>query len=275
MAIPINTIAPLISGNQLIGSALTCSEGTWTDTLRESYSFQWYRDGLFMSGEVSSIYTTSSLDTGHILTCEVTCTNLTNESSSVLVNILGYNTIAPQLTEDNDTNLITIDPTENIEVNVKGGGWNDTASPYLVTYETESRYEIGEIEFRVKAEGVNPPSEITANSIAFTECDTVDYTEVVYCSNDLGGVDTTTITVKLWSKIVQYKNNVVIRSEELKFTPDSETGKVVMLLPDTDSMVGKHEYRFDFGNNAWYFARVPKSTTPITFWDLNPTKNEG
>jgi len=105
--------------------------------------------------------------------------------------------------------------------------------------------------------------------------DEIDYTEVVYYSSDLSGVDETNITVKLWSKIVQYKTTTVIRSEDLTFTPDPTTGKVSMFLPDTDDMVGKHEYRFDFGNNAWYFAKVPKSTTPITFWELNPTKNEG
>lgn len=183
---------------------------------------------------------------------------------------------APVITnEDNDTNTIILTHTGDLEVRIKDGDWNDTTSPYQVDYTIYNRYEIGEIEFRVKAEGVNPASDIVSNSIVFTECDQVDYTDVVYCSNDLNGIDTTSIAVKLWSKIVQYKSNVVIRTEDLTFTPDSETGKVVMSLPDTESMVGDHEYRFDFGNNAWYFAQVPKSDTPIVFWDLNPTKNEG
>jgi len=184
---------------------------------------------------------------------------------------------APVITEggeNSDTNTITLTPTAGLEVSLKGGDYSDTVSPYTVTYETYPRYEIGEIEFRVKAVGVNPASDTTANTIAFTECDQVDYTDIVYCSNDLNGVDLTPITVRLWSKIVQYKTNVVIKAEDLTFTPDSLTGKTIMSLPDTEDMIGEHEYRFDFGNNSWYFAQVPKSDEQVSFWDLEPSTDE-
>ena len=43
---PLNTTAPTISGNTLIGSTLTTTDGTWTSTdayAPVSYSYQWKR----------------------------------------------------------------------------------------------------------------------------------------------------------------------------------------------------------------------------------------
>jgi hypothetical protein len=42
--LPVNSVAPAISGTVRQGYTLTCSSGTWSNT-PDSYSYQWRRDG--------------------------------------------------------------------------------------------------------------------------------------------------------------------------------------------------------------------------------------
>ena len=51
---PLNTVAPVISGTASVGQTLTVtSDGTWTNT-PTSYTYQWRRAGVAITGETRS-----------------------------------------------------------------------------------------------------------------------------------------------------------------------------------------------------------------------------
>jgi hypothetical protein len=66
--------APVISGNALLGSTLTSTNGTWSNSPL-SYTYQWYRGDNGIDGATSSSYTTVQADIGLAITCRVTASN--------------------------------------------------------------------------------------------------------------------------------------------------------------------------------------------------------
>lgn len=77
LTVPVNTVAPAITGTPNVGSLLTCSQGTWTGNPTPTYAYQWfYFDTVTaIGGATSSTYTPVSGDVGHTLSCNVTATN--------------------------------------------------------------------------------------------------------------------------------------------------------------------------------------------------------
>lgn len=92
---PSNTVAPVISLNP-DWSQLSCTTGTWTQS-PTSYSYQWKRAGVAISGATSSTYDTTgnagasvgATDYGPAITCEVTADNGL-ASSPTASNALSY-----------------------------------------------------------------------------------------------------------------------------------------------------------------------------------------
>jgi len=73
--IPLNTIAPVVSGTNTVGSLLTTTNGSWSGSLPITYTYQWLRNGLNISGATSSTYTLVTADTSNVVSCRVTATN--------------------------------------------------------------------------------------------------------------------------------------------------------------------------------------------------------
>jgi hypothetical protein len=269
MSAPINTVAPAITGDVLAGSVLTVSTGTWTGLVRESFDYAWLRDGVPINEENVNTYTSSNSDVGKTITCEVTATNLTNEASSVLVNVLAYNTPAPIITEENnDTNTFAWTATGNVEINLKSAGWLDAVSPFDVGY---NDYAIGEIEIRVKAEGINPVSAVASNTIAFTAADQINICKVYMYVKDLLGADTDVVKVKQVPCSVKYKEQTTVVSQVITATPNVTTGYVEFDLIETANMTGG-QYLIDFGCSAYKF-QVPNQAE-ANFWDLSPVASD-
>lgn len=72
---PVNTVAPVISGNQWQGQVLTTTNGTWTNS-PTTFTYQWRRGGVDIGGATSSTYTLVAADRGASITCDVTATNV-------------------------------------------------------------------------------------------------------------------------------------------------------------------------------------------------------
>jgi hypothetical protein len=68
---PQDTVAPAISPTPRLGTQLTCSEGSWSDS-PTTFAYQWNRDGAPIADATSSTYTVQSADVGHGLSCTVT-----------------------------------------------------------------------------------------------------------------------------------------------------------------------------------------------------------
>jgi hypothetical protein len=272
MSAPVNTTPPVISGGNIIGNTLTVSDGIWSNEFRNTITYQWYRGGVAINGATTNTYTLVEVDVGYAITCEVVNTNLTNEASSVLVNTLAYNTPAPVIVDqDDDDNIFSWTAVGGVELSTDNGvSWSDQTSPYNVGMVD---IPLGYLQIRVKADNVNPESEITPSTIAWTAQNQVDYTTVEVYAQDLGGIDTSEIEVHLSDGIFKYKNNVYIRSQKVVYTPDAVTGLITMNLPDTDNMEGKAYYHFNFNNGVKYRAKVPATTDTLNFWDLDPERN--
>ncbi len=82
--IPLNTVAPVISGAALVGSTLTSTTGTWTET-PTGYSYQWQSNGSNV-GTNQNTYVTVSGDNGHTITCLVTASNAVGSGSPATSN---------------------------------------------------------------------------------------------------------------------------------------------------------------------------------------------
>ena len=87
--VPVNTVAPVISGTALVGNTLTSTTGTWTsDTGVTGYLYQWTRDGVNISGATNSTYTLVSADLNTSVTCKVAATDTDGTSAYVNSNSL-------------------------------------------------------------------------------------------------------------------------------------------------------------------------------------------
>lgn len=102
--------------------------------------------------------------------------------------------------------------------------------------------------------------------------DTIEYTTISLYANDISGIDSAVVKVGLSEGIVRYKDNVSIRNVDLEYTPDSITGLIEIVVPDTDNMSGDQAYIFDFGNGIKYKSKVPRVDS-IVFWDLDLEKS--
>ena len=200
----------------------------------------------------------------------------TTEVSNLSNEYIPYNSIntpvtpdAPIITEENnDTNTFAWTAVNDVEMQLKGGGWNDATSPYDVGY---NDYAIGEIEIRVKAEGINPVSGVASNTIAFTARDQEDKSTITVYSRDLTGADDTAVQVRLINDAVQYKTNVILQNDTVTYTPDAD-GLITMDLIETDNMEGTQYYLISFGEQNYKF-QVPNQSSAI-FWDLGPVKTK-
>lgn len=87
---PANTAAPTIAGTPAVGSALSCSTGSWTATPAPTYAYQWLLDGATIAGAQASAYTVQKADEGRSLACRVTASNEAGsaDATSAAVSVL-------------------------------------------------------------------------------------------------------------------------------------------------------------------------------------------
>ena len=108
LAIPVNTVAPAVSGTATIGNALSSNTGTWTNA--NSYTYQWYRADdnsgtnlASIAGANSASYILTTIDAHKYLRVVVTANNgsggtTTANSSYVAVgNSAPVNSVVPSI----------------------------------------------------------------------------------------------------------------------------------------------------------------------------------
>jgi hypothetical protein len=73
---PVNTVPPVISGGQVVGSTLTLtSVGSYTGAVPITYTYQWYRGINLIVGQTSTTYITQEADAGLQVACQVQASN--------------------------------------------------------------------------------------------------------------------------------------------------------------------------------------------------------
>jgi hypothetical protein len=85
---PEPTAGPAITGTLTVGSTLTVSNGTWSGGAT-SYSYQWLRDGVAVSGATASTYVLVSGDSGKMIGCAVTATDANGGSTKTFADEVG------------------------------------------------------------------------------------------------------------------------------------------------------------------------------------------
>ena len=79
--VPVNTVAPVVTGTPAAGNTLTCSQGTWSGAV--SYAYQWYDNGAPIVGKTASTYLLTNAEKGFRLSCIVRATNANGQSDAI------------------------------------------------------------------------------------------------------------------------------------------------------------------------------------------------
>lgn len=65
LELPVNTVAPVVSGTAVVGQTLTCTAGTWTGNPTPTLTYQWYRGATPIGGETGLTYLLAQADAGN------------------------------------------------------------------------------------------------------------------------------------------------------------------------------------------------------------------
>lgn len=85
--LPANTVAPTVSGSGVMGSAISSTTGTWTGNPAPTYTRQWRRNGVDISGATGTTYTPAyPADNGAVIDCVITATNIVGSASQASSN---------------------------------------------------------------------------------------------------------------------------------------------------------------------------------------------
>jgi len=80
--IPENQVPPVVSGNTIVRSTLTTTNGTWVTIYAPTYSYQWQHSSSNISGATSNTYVIPTTYIGENLQCVVTATNISGNGSA-------------------------------------------------------------------------------------------------------------------------------------------------------------------------------------------------
>ena len=103
---PVKTVAPVISGTTTLGSVLTSTTGTWTNS-PSSFAYQWI-SGVLNVGTNANTYTLVQADSASAITCVVTATNASG-STPATSNIITADYYGDIRITENQDNRITED----------------------------------------------------------------------------------------------------------------------------------------------------------------------
>ena len=79
---PAESSPPGITGTPIVGASMWCSTGAWTGRPTPSFTYEWLRDGTPMAACTGTSYTVQAADLGHVLSCEVTASNIAGQVSA-------------------------------------------------------------------------------------------------------------------------------------------------------------------------------------------------
>jgi hypothetical protein len=73
--LPVNSVAPAITGTATEGETLSLSNGTWSNT-PDAYAYIWKRDGVVIAGATAATYELTEDDVDAVISASVKATNL-------------------------------------------------------------------------------------------------------------------------------------------------------------------------------------------------------
>ena len=166
-AVPVNTVAPVISGSKIVGDLLTTTNGTWTNT-PTNFGYQWYRGATEIGGATSSTYTLVQADADFEVKCRVIAGNASGTSELTYSNLIyiydydywqvysaGYGTV-PSLTVSKYQNKLL--------VNLKTAGvWAKLGS--LFVFAGDGDFNFANVDWKRLTQGTNHGTQLLRNGI--------------------------------------------------------------------------------------------------------------
>lgn len=125
---PINEFAPEVaeaSGTPQVGESLTCVRGSWRGAPPPEYTYRWLRDKSTVIG-VTNVYTLTTADRGHAVSCVVKAKNIEGEAEAESSNGVYIGGSPPV---DIIAPAIAGTPTENAALTCGEGTWSGTPTP--------------------------------------------------------------------------------------------------------------------------------------------------
>lgn len=113
-SLPVNTVAPAVTGTATFGQTLTTTNGTWTGAPAPTFTYQWQRVTTNISGATSSTYVLVAADVGNTVRCVVTATNAlgavsanSNNTATVAAAVPGAPTIGTATSTGSSTATVS------------------------------------------------------------------------------------------------------------------------------------------------------------------------
>jgi sugar lactone lactonase YvrE len=120
---PVNSVLPTVAGTADVGDTLTAGQGAWQGTSL-SYSYQWLRDGIAISGASTATYVPTSNDVGLQLSVQVTASNDVGSVSATSTNV----TAEPAAMSATSAPTITGTATQGQTLTAGPGTWSDSSA---------------------------------------------------------------------------------------------------------------------------------------------------
>jgi hypothetical protein len=83
LAVPVNTVAPAIVGQPIIGSSLSVTTGTWEGEEPITFTYRWRRNGVNTTTTTATFPVFQPRDVGEVYDCVVTATNSLGSTTAV------------------------------------------------------------------------------------------------------------------------------------------------------------------------------------------------
>lgn len=164
---PVNTSSPVVTGNPEAGQVLSCTQGSWTNS-PTSYSYQWKRGGVNISGAAAPTYTVQSSDVGLSIKCTVTATNASGSVGSDSNAITGISAVTTQVSLVQQSILLNGEWVRVAQEGSGGGGGSGLATLLVSqTVDTGSTFKLIMLsDGTVRAIPVSTPAPGTVSGLA-------------------------------------------------------------------------------------------------------------
>ena len=131
--VPVNTLAPVVSGTAAVGSTLSTTNGAWSNS-PGSYAYAWRRDGVDIAGATAATYVVASADLGHDVAVRVYATNGggtagATSNTTTIPFVAPVNTVAPVISGSGSVGQA---------LTVTNGTWNNNPDSYAYQWRRDA-----------------------------------------------------------------------------------------------------------------------------------------
>lgn len=246
LPVPVNTVAPVISGDNVVGATLTSTTGTWDNT-PTSYTYQWRRAGVDIGGATASTYVVVPADENKPITCFVIASNASGPgvgATSNTITIQDQNAIA--LIAALEAQGATFTNAKKTAIDRKFKDWKGVANLSYTTYDIYSKihhhhFFVTTVANADRLNWVNPVDSDAANRLVWHGA---------------------------WDYTSGAKGNAINTFAETFFIPSTDTSlnnsrESVLILSNTATSNERDMGSFNAGTTAAYNIGVNKTDDSI------------